>query len=45
MAGRNDAVLAAALEAMAHAMENQPNADENAGDFPERESTYVQGKV
>ena len=26
MAGRNDVALAAALEAMAHAMENQPNA-------------------
>ena len=25
MAGRNDAALAAALEAMAHAIENQPN--------------------
>ena len=31
MAGRNDVALAAALEAMAHAMENQPNADGNAG--------------
>ena len=31
MAGRNDAALAAALEAMAHAMENQPNDDGNAG--------------
>ena len=31
MAGRNDAALAAALEAMAHAMENQLNADGNAG--------------
>ena len=31
MAGTNDAALAAALEAMAHAMENQPNADGNAG--------------
>ena len=30
MAGRNDVALAAALEAMAHAMENQPNTDENA---------------
>ena len=31
MAGRNDVALAAALEAMARAMENQPNADRNAG--------------
>ena len=31
MAGRHDAALADALEAMAHAMENQPNADGNAG--------------
>ena len=31
MAGKNDDALAAALEAMAHAMENQPNADGNAG--------------
>ena len=31
MAGRNDAVIAAALQAMAQAMQNQPNADENAG--------------
>ncbi|XP_058727874.1 uncharacterized protein LOC131599593 [Vicia villosa] len=31
MAGRNDAAIAAALEAMAQAMQNQPNADENAG--------------
>ena len=31
MAGRNDASLSAALEAMAHAMENQPNVDGNAG--------------
>ena len=31
MAGRNDAALADALEAMAHAMDNQPNADGNAG--------------
>ena len=30
MDGRNDASLAAALEAMAHVMENQPNADWNA---------------
>ena len=30
MAGRNDAALAAALEGMAHAMENQSNADGNA---------------
>ena len=29
MAGRNDAAIAAALEAMAQAMQNQPNADEN----------------
>ena len=29
--GRNDAALAAALEAMAQAMQNQPNVDENAG--------------
>ena len=29
MAGRNGAALAAALEAMAHAMENKPNADRN----------------
>ena len=31
MAGRNDAALIAALEVMAHAMENQRNADGNAG--------------
>ena len=31
MAGKNDVALAAALELMAHAMENQPNADGNAG--------------
>ena len=31
MAGRNDVALAAALEAMAHAMENQLNADGNVG--------------
>ncbi|XP_058753209.1 uncharacterized protein LOC131626411 [Vicia villosa] len=31
MAGRNDAVIAAALEAMAQALEHQPNAGENAG--------------
>ena len=31
MAGRNDDSLAAALEAMAHAMENQPNIGRNAG--------------
>ena len=31
MAGRNDGALAASLEAMAHVMENQPNADENVG--------------
>ncbi|XP_058781731.1 uncharacterized protein LOC131655945 [Vicia villosa] len=31
MDGRNDAAIAAALEAMAQAMQNQPNADENAG--------------
>ena len=31
MAGRNDAALAASLEAMAHAVENQPNTDGNAG--------------
>ncbi|XP_058772778.1 uncharacterized protein LOC131646840 [Vicia villosa] len=31
MAGRNDVAIAAALEAMAQAMQNQPNADENAG--------------
>jgi len=29
--GRNDDALAAALEAMAQAMQNQPNVDENAG--------------
>ena len=31
MAGRNDTAIAAALEAMAQEMENQPNTDENAG--------------
>ena len=31
MIGRNDAALATALEAMAHAMENHPNPEENAG--------------
>ena len=31
MAGRNDVALAAALEAMVHAMENQSNTDGNAG--------------
>ncbi|XP_058721729.1 uncharacterized protein LOC131593298 [Vicia villosa] len=31
MAGRNDAVIAAALEAMAQALANQPNANENVG--------------
>ena len=31
MAGRNDVALVAALEAMAHAMENHPNTDGNAG--------------
>ncbi|XP_058725580.1 uncharacterized protein LOC131596861 [Vicia villosa] len=31
MAGRNDAAIAAALEAMAQALANQPNANENAG--------------
>ena len=31
MAGRNDVALAASLEAMARAMENQPNVDGNAG--------------
>ena len=31
MAGRNNVALAADLEAMAHAMENQPNTDGNAG--------------
>ena len=31
MVGRNDAALVSALEAMTHAMENQPNADGNAG--------------
>ncbi|XP_058774385.1 uncharacterized protein LOC131648666 [Vicia villosa] len=31
MAGRNDAAIAAALEAMAQVLANQPNADENAG--------------
>ncbi|XP_058753893.1 uncharacterized protein LOC131627083 [Vicia villosa] len=31
MAGRNDAAIAAALEAMAQALEHQPNAGENAG--------------
>ena len=31
MAGRNDVAIAAALEAMAHAMENQPNTGGDAG--------------
>src|ERR1051325_1457785 len=31
MTGRNDAAIGAALEAMAQAMQNQPNADENVG--------------
>ncbi|XP_058771654.1 uncharacterized protein LOC131645009 [Vicia villosa] len=31
MAGRNDVVIATALEAMAQALEHQPNAGENAG--------------
>ncbi|XP_058785056.1 uncharacterized protein LOC131659966 [Vicia villosa] len=31
MAGRNDVAIAAALEVMAQAMQNQPNADENVG--------------
>ncbi|XP_058753671.1 uncharacterized protein LOC131626848 [Vicia villosa] len=31
MAGRNDVAIAASLEAMAHAMANQLNADKNAG--------------
>src|SRR3954463_14346246 len=31
MAGRNDVAIAAALEAMAQVLANQPNADENAG--------------
>ncbi|XP_058767796.1 uncharacterized protein LOC131641508 [Vicia villosa] len=31
MAGRNDVAIVAALESMAHAMENQPNTDGNAG--------------
>ncbi|KAL6561072.1 hypothetical protein OROGR_003792 [Orobanche gracilis] len=31
MAGRNDITIAAALQAMAQAMENQPNADGNVG--------------
>ncbi|XP_058726068.1 uncharacterized protein LOC131597384 [Vicia villosa] len=31
MAGRNDAAIAAALEAVAQVLANQPNADENAG--------------
>ena len=31
MAGRNDVALSAALEAMAHAMENHLNANRNAG--------------
>ncbi|XP_058759427.1 uncharacterized protein LOC131632713 [Vicia villosa] len=31
MAGRNDVVIAATLEAMAQVLENQPNANENAG--------------
>ncbi|XP_058753337.1 uncharacterized protein LOC131626528 [Vicia villosa] len=31
MAGRNDAAIAVALEAMTQAMQNQPNADENVG--------------
>src|SRR3954463_5199529 len=31
MAGRNDAAIAGALEAMAQAIQNQPNADESAG--------------
>ena len=29
--GRNDAAIAAALGAIAQAMQNQPNVDENAG--------------
>ena len=31
MAGRNDTAFSAALEVVAHAMENQPNVDGNAG--------------
>ena len=31
MDGRYDVALAAALEAMAHTMENQPNTDGNVG--------------
>ena len=31
MTGKNDVTLVAALEEMAHAMENQPNTDGNAG--------------
>src|ERR1051325_9510894 len=31
MAGRNDVAIAAALEAMTHALENQPNAGGDAG--------------
>src|ERR1043165_9976666 len=31
MTGRNDAAIATALEAMAHALENQPNAGGDAG--------------
>ena len=45
MAGRNDAAIAAALQAMAQAMGQQPNAGRNDGDFPEEPSTYFQRQI
>ena len=46
MAGRNDVAIAAALEAMAHALGNQPNAGRDDGSqslaTSQRESTGVQ---
>jgi len=41
MAGRNDAAIAAALQAMAQAVGQQPN----AGDFLEEPSTYFQRQI
>ena len=46
--GRNDDAIVAALGAIAQAMQNQPNVDENAGNsqssnLPEGEPSGVQG--
>ena len=48
MAGRNDVAIVAALETMTDALQNQLNANEDAGSsslatFSEGESAYLQG--